>query len=318
MNKKWYPCELHCHTIHSDGGFTVEELMKTATERRISGICLTDHNTTSGHAETEKLSAPAVLKGIEWTTYFGHMLVLDCKGDVDWRNAVPDNIDEKMKEVHSFGGLVGIAHPYQLGTPVCTGGHWDYNVQDYSLVNYMEIWSEGEALMTPANIRAKEKWLSLLEKGYRITPTFGRDWHRKEGNKLIGACTYLLIDGDITDGKMKEAIEKGRTQISLAPLLEISTDNGETMGDRIKSGEITFNVKISNERSELFSDQYTLTPERIRVITKKGEILYEGGTDEDRIRITTKENSFCIFELWGKVNDKENQMLAMTAPVYTC
>ncbi len=317
MNKKWYPCELHCHTVHSDGGFTVEELMKTAAERQLSGICLTDHNTASGHKETEKFSAPVVLKGIEWTTYFGHMLVLDCKGDVDWRNAVPDNIDEKMKEVHSFGGLVGMAHPYQLGTPICTGGHWDYKVQDFSLVNYMEIWSEGEALMTPANIRAKAKWLSLLEKGYRITPTFGRDWHRKEGNKLIGACTYLLIDGEITAEKMKEAIEKGRTQISLAPLLEISTDKGETTGDTVESGEISFNITVSNERAELFSDEYSLMPETVRVITKKGKVVYEGEADKKEIRITTEKDSFYIFELWGRIDDKENQLLTLTAPVYT-
>lgn len=317
MNKKWYPCELHCHTIHSDGGFTVEELMKTAAERQLSGICLTDHNTTSGHEETEKLSVPVVLKGIEWTTYFGHMLVLDCKGDVDWRNAVPDNIDEKMKEVHSFGGLVGMAHPYQLGTPICTGGHWDYNVQDFSLVNYMEIWSEGESLMTPANIRAKAKWLSLLEKGYRIACTFGRDWHRKEGNKLIGACTYLLIDGDITDSKIKEAIEKGRTQISLALLLEIRTDSGETIGGTIKSGETAFSVSVNTERAEQFSNEYTLTPETLKVITKKGEVVYEGSVDNKKIHITTEKDSFYVFELWGRVNEKENQLLVLTAPVYT-
>lgn len=28
--KKWYPCELHCHTVHSDGDFTVGELIETA------------------------------------------------------------------------------------------------------------------------------------------------------------------------------------------------------------------------------------------------------------------------------------------------
>ena len=28
--KKWYPCELHCHTVHSDGDFTVEGLIASA------------------------------------------------------------------------------------------------------------------------------------------------------------------------------------------------------------------------------------------------------------------------------------------------
>ena len=97
---KWFPCEMHCHTLHSDGKFTVESLMQTAKEYGLSGIALTDHNTVSGWdeitEEREKKYVP-VLKGIEWTTFFGHMLVTDCKEFVDWRDAVPDNIDEKIR-----------------------------------------------------------------------------------------------------------------------------------------------------------------------------------------------------------------------------
>ena len=108
MNKKWYACELHCHTRHSDGDFTVRELIETAAERHLDGIQLTDHNTNSGHAETEK--APiAVLKSIEWTTYFGHMHAMDCKEYVDWRDAQPDNIDEKMKEAINNNPSLGTA-----------------------------------------------------------------------------------------------------------------------------------------------------------------------------------------------------------------
>lgn len=69
---KWFPCEMHCHTLHSDGKFTVESLMQTAKEYGLSGIALTDHNTVSGWdeitEEREKKYVP-VLKGIEWTTF---------------------------------------------------------------------------------------------------------------------------------------------------------------------------------------------------------------------------------------------------------
>ena len=134
--KKWYPCELHCHTVHSDGDFTVEGLIASAKEHGLKGICLTDHNTYSGREEASKEKDLVILQGIEWTTYFGHMLVLGADRFVEWRDAVPENIDEKMKQVHAAGGLVGIAHPFQLGTPICTGGRWDFRVQDFSLVNY--------------------------------------------------------------------------------------------------------------------------------------------------------------------------------------
>ena len=104
-NERWFACELHCHTVHSDGDFTVPALLEAARARHLDGIALTDHNTFSGYMEAKASVSPVVLGGIEWTTYFGHMLVLDCAQYVDWRDAKPDTIDEKMRLVHENGGL---------------------------------------------------------------------------------------------------------------------------------------------------------------------------------------------------------------------
>ena len=92
----YLPCELHCHTIHSDGDFTVSELQKAAVDDHLAIIALTDHNTFSGWDELDDNIIPAI-RGIEWTTYFGHMLVLGANDFVDWRDAQHDNIDEKIK-----------------------------------------------------------------------------------------------------------------------------------------------------------------------------------------------------------------------------
>ena len=43
----YLPCELHCHTLHSDGDFSVKELQEAAKENHLSLIALTDHNTMS-------------------------------------------------------------------------------------------------------------------------------------------------------------------------------------------------------------------------------------------------------------------------------
>ena len=69
------------------------------------------------------------------------MLVLGANDFVDWRDAQPDNIDEKIKQVKAVGGIVGIAHPYQLGSPLCTGGRWEFNVRDWRNVDYIEVWA---------------------------------------------------------------------------------------------------------------------------------------------------------------------------------
>lgn len=313
--KKWYPCELHCHTVHSDGDFTVGELIETAKERGLEGICLTDHNTYSGREEAAKEKELTVLQGIEWTTYFGHMLVLGADKFVEWRDAVPENIDEKMKQVHSAGGLVGIAHPYQLGTPICTGGRWDFKVKDFSLVNYMEIWSEGEPLMNSPNKRARAWFHKLLSEGFRIAPTMGRDWHRKERNKRKGACTYLLCEGEkLTAKSMKDAIRNGRTAVSAGPLFCFETDRGETVGDEIEEGERIFKFTIDSERFLSINPDYEVVPERILLLTDNLKTAAECKADEE-IKISLKKGYYTA-ELYGRIGENEDDLIAFTAPIY--
>lgn len=312
--KKWYPCELHCHTLHSDGSFSIKDLLDTAKERHLSGICLTDHNTISGWDEIELYADIPVLKGTEYTTYHGHILSLNAGKMIDCFSIT--DIDRELRIIRESGGLVGMAHPYQLGTPICTGGRWDYDVKDFSLVNYMEIWSEGEMLMTPANHRARKWWLSLLDKGYRIAPTFGRDWHRTAGNKLIGACTFLHIDGEITPEGIKEAIKSGRTQLSLGILMDINAD-GSSVGDTLKPGKKDFTLNLDYTRADLFSSEYTLSAKVLRIITKGDKTIYEGKAENCTITLELEENSYYIFELWGKLNDEDGHLISLSAPIYT-
>lgn len=314
--KNWFACELHCHTVHSDGNFTVSELIKTAKERKLKGICLTDHNTMSGHLEAKAEKDLAILPGIEWTTYFGHMLVLGAEDFVDWRDATVENIDEKMKAVHQAKGLVGIAHPFQLGTPICTGGHWNFKVKDFSLVNYMEIWSEGEPLLNSPNKRARKLWHQKLSEGYRITPTMGRDWHRGENNLLHGACTYLLCEGEfLTPESMKEAIRMGRTSVSAGPLFYFTTNKGETVGDEIEKGERTLEFTIDFERFSSMNLDYKVKPEKVVLLTKNMKTAAEFGCEEKCIKLSL-ESGYYTAELYGKVGDKDNELIAFTAPIY--
>lgn len=318
--KKWFACELHCHTVHSDGDFTVETLLATARERKLDGICLTDHNTQSGVPEAQAIGTLPVLGGMEWTTYFGHMPVLDCKHDVDWRDALPDTIDEKLRQVHENGGICGVAHPFQIGTPICTGGHWDYNVQDWALVNYMEIWSEGSPYLNTANRRAIGLWESILDKGFHLTPTLGRDWHRPTNNIYPAACTYLLCDGkDLTPEKMKTAIRDGHTVVSAGPLFYFVTEAGATVGDTVQAGETVFCIHMDTMRADTVPQANTYTPQTVRILTNGGEILAEqafhGG--EMQIQLTLHPAHWYRAELWGEIDGKPDCQLAVTAPIYT-
>ncbi len=47
-------CDLHMHTIHSDGTFTPKELVQLAKRKELSCIALTDHDTLSGVQEAQE------------------------------------------------------------------------------------------------------------------------------------------------------------------------------------------------------------------------------------------------------------------------
>lgn len=314
MNKKWYPCELHCHTVHSDGDFTVEKLISTAKERKLSGIFLTDHNTMSGYAETESENELAVVKGIEWTTYFGHMLVIDCNSYVDWRDAVPDNIDSKISAVKERGGIVGIAHPFQIGTPICTGGHWDFKVQKWENVSYMEIFSEGSPYLNTPNKKARELWHSLLSKGYRIAPTMGRDWHRETKNIYPSACTYLFIEGEITPDKMKKAVAEGKTLVTNGIFMSFTDSDGKTSGDTLEAGHTVLKINTDLSRHGELEPEREIIPEKFILCSGEGEKEYPFS---DTLTFTAKRNEWYSLELWGSTDGRENTLLCLAAPFYT-
>lgn len=316
----WFPCELHCHTVHSDGDFSVAELLKTAHERLLDGICLTDHNTTSGCPEATNSRAPVVLCGMEWTTYFGHMPVLGCSRYVDWRDATVDSIDEKLRQIHACGGLAGVAHPFQIGTPICTGGYWEYRVEDWSLIDYLEIWSEGSPYLNTANRRAIALWESLLDRGYRIAPTFGRDWHRTAGNKLLSACTYLgCTEQALTPEGMKTAIRNGRTVVSAGPLFTFRTARGETIGDVISAGETEWHFTTDLTRVTNMAVENTFVPKEIRIYTNGGQEILRLPVNARQQTATVKlaPSSWYRAELWGETDGTAECQLAVTAPMYT-
>ncbi len=72
--------DLHTHTIHSDGSYTTEELLKEASLRGLSLLSITDHNTIQAHFDLHKkairdLFPNPILSGIEiTTTYLGETI----------------------------------------------------------------------------------------------------------------------------------------------------------------------------------------------------------------------------------------------------
>lgn len=314
----YLPVELHCHTIHSDGDFTPEALQKAAVSDRLSLIALTDHNTFTGTEELDEKIIPFI-KGIEWTTYFGHMLVLGAKSFVDWRDAVPNNIDEKISAVKAVGGIVGVAHPYQCGSPICTGGRWEFNVEKWEHVDYIEIWHEAFHDGNTENDRATAMWTSLLDKGCHLAASYGKDWHRPQKENMLFGCTYLDFDGKVNAENALRAIQNGRTVVSVGASFSFTilcSGREYRIGDTVPSGKAEFNFIADYTARKDNSGNKSIEYKTIRLVTNGGAVVCEISKDTGAAEIEIKEKQWYRAELWGRIDGRE-QPLAITSPIYT-
>lgn len=315
------PFEMHTHTRHSDGRFQVAELAQAARDYGYAGFALTDHNTEAGQAElTPELEAQTVpaIRGIEWTTFFGHMLVLGCHKYVDWRFALPEDIDTYTAQIRENGGIAGVAHPFNIGSPMCTGCRWDFKVKNWENMTYMEIWSQENPMMRTKNIMAMEWWTKLLNEGHRLACTAGRDWHCRDTEPPVLSATYLgLPDGNVTEQNALDALRAGRTYVTLGPTMDITARQGETsggLGDTLHTGDCEVYVDVGEtERREHWA-RWGIAVRSVAVTGPNGTVKapYTG----ELCRIKTQGDRWLRVELYGDKQGQYDQLLAVSSPIY--
>lgn len=215
--------ELHNHTVESDGSLTCQELTEYLAADHVDAFAITDHNTTSGQKKIEQLLEEkhypiSLIRGMEYTTYFGHILCLNLSKYVPW-NSIDQHRPELLFEAaREKGALVGIAHPFSYGDPFARGCRFEMTISDYSKVDFIEIFNNPESLHE-VNERGTNLWMSLIFSGYQITATSGMDLHNRA--KLAG-CYATYIEGKSGGNIASEldtAIHTHRTWVSKGALL---------------------------------------------------------------------------------------------------
>ena len=215
--------ELHNHTVESDGSLTCQELTEYLAADHVDAFAITDHNTTSGQKKIEQLLEEkhypiSLIRGMEYTTYFGHILCLNLAKYVPW-NSIDQHRPELLFEAaREKGALVGIAHPFSYGDPFARGCRFEMTISDYSKVDFIEIFNNPESLHE-VNERGTNLWMSLIFSGYQITATSGMDLHNRA--KLAGCyATYIEgKNGGNIASELDTAIHTHRTWVSKGALL---------------------------------------------------------------------------------------------------
>ena len=237
--------ELHNHTVESDGSLTCQELTEYLAADHVDAFAITDHNTTSGQQKIEQLLEEkhypiSLIRGMEYTTYFGHILCLNLSKYVPW-NSIDQHRPERLFEAaREKGALVGIAHPFSYGDPFARGCRFEMTISDYSKVDFIEIFNNPESLHE-VNERGTNLWMSLIFSGYQITATSGMDLHNRA--KLAGCyATYIEgKNGGNIASELDTAIHTHRTWVSKGALLltEVLPETNElllTFTDAHKTG----------------------------------------------------------------------------------
>lgn len=296
---------------------TPTQLVDRALERGYEAIALTDHNTISGVEQTVEYGASrglVVVKGIEWTTFWGHIVVTGGGSKLDWRTITPNNIDDCIAYAQEVGDMVTLAHPHRLGWPLCSCCHNDFKINDWHNVDAIEVWSHFNPHRDKASGQAIAQWQNLLCQGYRISALYGYDWHEPDFTPPIYAHTYLGC-GEITPKSIVKAVKEGRTYVStgLRLLLTLTVlGRTYTVGDRAEQGKGKLQLSITPDDNYYHVDGVDIT--EIKIIGDDWELSApcdkSGGEWEVNAR-----GKFLRVELVGSVNGQEG-LVAVTSPIW--
>lgn len=223
---------IHVHSVYSDGTGTVEEITRTAQRQGLDFLILTDHNTLEGRRQGKAGRHGTVQVLIDQETSVhggGHYLVLDASEEIaSYRKA-----DETIQRAIQVGGLGFIAHPHARGSgwkepdiPGITGLEI-YNAREdvedeflpwltFCTVLFGSDRSLPQWLDRPA--RSLALWDRRLNRGERLVGIGATNAHglRWLGLRLAPygptfklVRNHVLIDGDLTESAVYEALEKG-------------------------------------------------------------------------------------------------------------
>lgn len=223
--------ELHNHTTESDASISCEELVKLMEEDGVHGFALTDHNTISGHRKVKKLlresSSPiSCIYGMEYTTYYGHILCHNLTEYVPWENINKHKPELLFRSVKEKGAVIGIAHPFSYGWPFAQGCRFEMKVSDYSSCDFIEIFNNPEPLYE-VNKKGLELWETLVLRGEKLAATCGMDLHGRASFHGQYATYIEGKEGGDLSLEYEDAIKSLKTWVSKGPLLltEVSGDS---------------------------------------------------------------------------------------------
>jgi hypothetical protein len=318
LRTRWLAGDLHMHTVHSDGDWTVKGLAAAAREAGLDFIFVTDHNTASHHAEVEEANdghgRPLVMRGEEVTTHGGHANAwgLPPGGWVDFRVRPGDaaGISAVAARAHRLGALISVNHPFAL----CGGCGWSYGdaVREFDAV---EVWN-GEWDATDES--ALKLWDGLLRRGLRPTAVASSDTHREQNP--VGRPTTRVAADRLSQAALLGGVRRGRVYLTAEPGRPVVSFEAWARGGAGDARSLPGDeVRLAAPGTLLlFVGVRDTPPGATATLVMKGGATraVPFGSDPNatptRVAVECERDGYFRLE----VRDREGKMLALTNPVY--
>ncbi|MCC7452176.1 MAG: PHP domain-containing protein [Anaerolineae bacterium] len=228
----WYKGELHCHTVHSDGDTTPEEVIQIAQSLGLDFLAITDHNNRSHLDELARLKTDLILiPGYEVTTYYGHWNIWGDGAWIDFRIQSPDDLRRAIAEAQRQGYLVSCNHPRPYGP------QWAFpEVDGYSCV---EVWNGPWELL---NDQCLAFWEARINQGQKLVAVGGSDFHvSKQAHvaHLAHPTVYVYCPDVPSPANLLRHLRAGHAFISESPTgprLDLRAGTA-MMGDALDNAE---------------------------------------------------------------------------------
>jgi len=314
--ERWWRGDLHMHTVHSDGDWTVPGLISSARATGLDFIAITDHNTPSHHAEIDRLSKglkrPLVMRGEEITTYGGHTNAWGLPPGtwIDFRAHPGDaaRMSKIVADAHRSGAIISINHPFAL----CGGCSWSYQdaIRDFDAI---EVWNGS---WDPTDELALKMWDELLQSGRRMTAIASSDSHRSLNP--IGQPTTHVAAKSLSPALLLKAIRQGRvylTEKAAGPV--ITFEAGLATGKLRARLNIGDEVHLSApETIRFLISTQAVPPDATVSLISNGRVVRSFSARADNqpevIEIDCQQDSYFRLE----IRDRTKTVLALTNPIY--
>lgn len=300
---RWLKGDLHTHSVHSDGKYTLEENAAILEELGCDFIAMTDHNTVSQNAAYPRQTGIVMIPGMELTTNFGHSNFLGVSDPLDdFRAQNQAEVDARISTARERGAKIVLNHPHCDYCPWL----WDFGVDH----DWVEIWN---GPWTERNARTLRWWQEQLAFGRRLVAVGGSDVHRPDPFvKHAMPCTWVLADSKTVEGIL-DGISKGHCFITYAPegpFVELSC-GAAMMGDLVLTGmpgHETVRLRIED----------LMPGDQIKLIGDQG-VVHQWNAESAKLEahIDRGDHLFLRAEVWRYFEQvKQTLLAAVTNPIY--